>query len=123
MTTFSSITLNHLELSVNLGWPQDERIKPQIVTLDVVIHFSKTPLGCTTDQLTDTYCYHTLINTIKNSLEQRHFRLIEHLGFELYQTIKKSLANDARIQLHLTKKPAILNLMGGVTFSFGDELI
>jgi len=121
MTTYSKITLNNLELSVNLGWPQGERVKQQIVTLDVVLHFSKPPLACTTDQLADTYCYHTLINTIKKNLEQRHFRLIEHLGFELYQTIRQSLSSDTRIQLRLTKKPAILNLTDGVTFCYGDE--
>jgi FolB domain-containing protein len=122
MTMYSSITLNNLELSVNLGWPQGERIKPQIVALDVTLHFLSLPSACMSDQLTDTYCYDQLIKTIKNSLSARNFRLLEHLAHEIYYIIKQALAPDIKVNIRLTKKPAILNLTGGVTFCCGDAM-
>mgnify|MGYP001597833778 CR=1 FL=1 len=111
--------LNGLELSVNLGWPQGERKKTQIVSLTVIICFPTPPLGCTSDQLTDTYCYDSLIQSIKNGLADRDFRLLEHLGYEIHRIITENLPPDFKIHISVTKKPAILNLTGGVTFSYG----
>ncbi|HSW69186.1 MAG TPA: dihydroneopterin aldolase [Gammaproteobacteria bacterium] len=121
MKNYASMHLNGLELSVNLGWPKGERKKSQIVMLDVTIHFSKIPLGCTTDQLEDTYCYDALIKTIKNNVTGRDFRLLEHLGFELHRIVTENLPPDCKISIKLTKRPAILNLTGGVTFCYGFE--
>ncbi len=120
MKNYSSITLNRLELSVNLGWPQGERIKQQIVTLDVTIRFKEPPKGCSTDQLADTYCYDALVKTIKSYIATRNFRLLEHLGYEIHRLIKQSLAPDMAVEINITKKPAILNLTGGVTFCYSD---
>lgn len=121
MNNHASMQLNGLELSVNLGWPQGERKKTQIVSLTAIIYFPATPLGCTTDQLTDTQCYDTLIQSIKNGLGDRHFRLLEHLGYEIHRIIQDNLPPDFKVQISLTKKPAILNLTGGVTFSYGHR--
>ncbi len=120
MKNYSSIQLNGLELSVNLGWPQGERKKTQIVTLTVIIYFPTEPVGCTTDQLSDTHCYDSLIKSIKNGLADRDFRLLEHLGYEIHRIISDNLPADFNIHISLTKKPAILNLTGGVTFSYGS---
>lgn len=114
------MTLNGLKLSVNLGWPQGERKKTQIVSLDVIIAFPHPPLGCTTDQLKDTHCYDALINIIKKNVADRDFRLLEHLGYEIHRIIKENLPADFNVHINLTKKPAILNLTGGVTFSYGN---
>ena len=119
MNHYASITLQGLELSVNLGWPQGERVKQQTVTIDVTIRFANIPLACTTDHLEDTYCYDTLIAAIKNQLAPRHFRLLEHLGHEIY-TIVKQTVTAARVQVRVVKKPAIVNLTGGVAFCYGD---
>ncbi len=121
MKKYSSITLNRLKLSVNLGWPQGERVKQQIVTLNVTIRFKEPPVACTTDQLSDTYCYDDLVNTIKSHVATRNFRLLEHLGYEIYQVIKHSVRTALSVKILITKKPAILNLTGGVTFCYGDE--
>jgi len=115
----SSIHLNALELSVNLGWPKGERQKSQIVILNAAIYFQSFPKGCLTDQLTDTHCYATLIEKIKNNLDNRHFRLLEHLGYEIHRIIKDNMPADVKVSIELTKKPAILNLTGGVTFCYG----
>ncbi len=113
-----NMKINGLELSVNLGWPQDERKGVQIVMLDVSIHFPDLPPACLTDELADTYCYATLIQTIKNGIASRDFRLLEHLGYEIHRIISETFPPDFTIRVCLTKKPAILNLTGGVTFCY-----
>lgn len=118
---YTSMTLNGLELSVNLGWPSGERRKPQIVIADITLRFATPPKGCATDCLDDTHCYDALITLIKEQLATRHFRLLEHLGCELHALIKQALPATTRVTIRTTKKPAILNLTGGVSFFYGDE--
>lgn len=119
MKNTARITLNGLTLSVHLGWPHNERKKEQLIVLDVFIDFTKPPLGCVTDQLTDTYCYAALISAIEKEIKERDFRLIEHLGYEIHRIITDYLPSDCNVWINLTKKPAIGNLTGGVTFSYG----
>lgn len=120
MKNNACLKLNGLELSVNLGWPKGERKKSQIITLDVFISFPTTPLGCTTDRLEDTFCYDDLIQSIKNGVAERDFRLLEHLGYEIHRIVSDNFPPDFRVQISVTKKPAILNLTDGVTFCYGD---
>ncbi len=121
MKNYAQMNLNGLELTVNLGWPQGERKKTQIVTLNVSILFAAPPAGCVTDELADTDCYDALIKTIKKGIQDRDFRLIEHLGHEIHGMIKNHLPHDCKIHISLTKKPAIVDLTGGVTFCYGEE--
>lgn len=117
----TSLFLNGLELPVVLGWPEEERAQKQIVVLDIQIHFPKPPLACVTDNLVDTFCYDALVNSIKLRLAHEEFRLIEHLGHDIYQICKEHLTKNVLLGIRLTKKPAIENLTGGVSFCYGDE--
>ena len=118
MTT-ACLTVNGLELSIYLGWPQTERLQQQTVTVDMIIQFNETPLACTTDRLKDTFCYDELIKILKENVASRRFKLIEHVGYEMYQLVKNFLPNHALLQLSVTKKPAIENLTGGIRFCYG----
>ena len=120
MTQYSNITIQGLALNVNLGWPDTERQSQQIVILDVTLHFEKPPLACYSDQLNDTFCYDLLISTIKKKVLSRGFRLIEQLGFEIYQTVKSLLPPHLCVYINLSKKPAIKGLKQ-VSFTFGDR--
>lgn len=117
----SCIQLYGLELDIHLGWPDAERLLKQVIIADIKIVFIQPPNACLTDNLADTFCYDKLTNEIKQRVAAQPFRLLEHLGHELYQTIKKTLNNDSLISLRITKKPAIPNLTGGVSFCYGDE--
>lgn len=117
----SNISLNGLELSVNLGWPEEERQQKQLVLVDVNIRLLKPPQACHTDQLEDTFCYDALVTAIKSYTTQESFRLVEHLGYKIYKLIKDITQNNALVTIRLHKKPAIANLTGGVAFSYGDE--
>ena len=118
---YSHITLQGLELPVHLGWPHAERLVKQIVRLDIQLAFKEPPKGCITDNLEDTQCYDTLISQLKETILTKKFRLIEYLGHEIYQTLKKALSTDTQVSLRVTKQTAIPNLTGGVTFYYGDE--
>lgn len=118
----SSLHLKGLALDVHLGWPQAEREKTQAIILDIKLHFLQPPRACSTDDLEDTHCYDTLVQNIRHYLNQREFRLIEHLGKELYQFIKLQFSKqEASLTIRITKKPTISNLNGGVSFCYGDS--
>lgn len=114
------IVLHKLELSIHLGWPESERLLKQNVMVDIDIHFSEPPRACLTDQLEDTYSYETLSNAIKEKITSRQFRLIEHLGHEIYQHVKILLPKATLVTICITKKPPILNL-AEVSFWYGDN--
>lgn len=120
MKNKADIILSGLELSVNLGWPKGERLKQQIVRVDVTLSFAEPPLACRTDQLKDTLCYDSLISKIKAYVADRNFRLIEHLGYGIHDAIRQNVSADMRVKVSVTKKPLIENLLGGVTFCYGD---
>ena len=116
------MTFHDLLLSVRLGWPKEERTDHQQVAVTLCLTFPEPPLACQTDQLADTICYHTLTEALKEGIRDKSFRLIECLAETLYQLTQAFLANpETRIQVHVTKKPAIAGLTGGVTFSYGER--
>src|SRR5687768_4437996 len=110
----SSLTLQGLAFDVFLGWPDKEREQKQSILLDIELCFNHPPRACSTDDLADTHCYDELVSNIKQHLRERSFRLIEHLGKELYQYIRHEFTpHDASLNIRITKKPPIPNLMGG----------
>lgn len=120
-TIYSHITLNGLEFPIHLGWPDDEISSKQIVQLDVHLSFPKPPKGSESDDLNDTYCYDILVTKIKENILQRQFRLLEHLGHEIYHIIKQALPPEIAVSLRIKKQTSIRGLTGGVTFFYGDE--
>lgn len=121
-TLFSQIHLRDIELNLHLGWPTAERINKQKVLLDVKLGFSEPPRACVTDELTDTYDYDSLIQTILKETESKEFRLIELMGAHIYQIIRKMLPDVDKVQVAIAKRPAISQLTGGVVFTFGDTM-
>jgi 7,8-dihydroneopterin aldolase/epimerase/oxygenase len=122
MTTKSSLFINALELELFLGWPNEERIRQQIVTLDVEIQYSSPPKACSSDHLQDTVCYRELIEMLRAKVGSKHYHLIEHVTQEVYTALKTVLPSSCHLSVHLTKHPQIQGL-GSVTFSYHDEVI
>lgn len=121
MTTFSSIHLHGIELNLHLGWPAAEREQRQIILVDLMLTFAKPPKACETDDLDDTYCYDTLVQAVVKQTEQHEFRLIEHLAAKIYHLVKKECVDISSVCVSVFKKPAVANLSGGVTFTYGDK--
>jgi FolB domain-containing protein len=120
-TIASSIVLRGLEFPVFLGWPETERATPQVVVMDFNLQFAQPPQGCVSDELQDTYCYDTLTATIMKKVSQRQFRLLEHLGHEVYQHIKAFVTEGTKVNIRVKKQPPIAGLKGGVFFNYGDD--
>lgn len=120
MTQAASILIQGLELKINLGWTPDEQAKVQTIMLNITLAFLEPLPACLSDNLDDTICYDQLIRKIKSALAAKHFRLIEHVGFEVYQLIKNTIPIQTHVTTQITKKPKIEGLTGGVTFSYGD---
>lgn len=116
----SKLTLRNLELRVNLGWPDKERLQEQVVLLDIEIEFPETPKACITDNLADTLCYSTLTQHIRANIAAKNFYLIEHLSYEIYQLIQSQLPDSAKMNVRITKHPNIDGLLGGVSFAYGE---
>ncbi|MES2217473.1 MAG: dihydroneopterin aldolase [Pseudomonadota bacterium] len=124
MTNISSgIVLRGLEFPVFLGWPDAERAQQQLVVIDINLQFQQPPQGCVSDELQDTHCYDTLTATILEKISTRQYKLLEHLGHELYQHIKAFVKEGTTVGVRVKKLPPIASLKGGVFFHYGDENI
>lgn len=115
--TSGLLTVRGLELKVNLGWRDKELMDPQSVMLDFEVSFYTAPKACTTDHLADTLCYAVIIEDIRTHLNNKKYRLIEHLSQDIQQRIIPYLPAFAHLRVTVTKKPKIEGLVGGVSYS------
>lgn len=117
-----TLQVNALKLNVHLGWPEKERLKKQIVWLDLYITFPNVPKACQTDRLENTYCYADIIKILSKQISNKTFHLIEHLTAEIYKMVKNLLPKNVLLSVCITKYPKIKQLQGGVSFHYGDQL-
>lgn len=117
---YSQLQIRQVDLQLNLGWRSKERAQEQGILLDIDIHFPTAPAACETDHLDNTVCYDQLIQTIREQLGDKPFRLIEHLARDIYLIVKTALPENATTVIHITKFPKVTGLIGGVCFSYGD---
>ncbi len=121
MTPTTTLQIQDLALLLRLGWTAEERETPQLITLAITILFNQPPTACQTDELQDTDCYDTLIQTILAEFHQQPFKLIEQVAASIHHFIKKNLKQEACVTVNLTKKPVIAGFTGKVCFSYGDN--
>lgn len=117
------LILNNLSLNVKLGHTEAERSLPQQVLVQIKLQFTEAPSACSTDNLQDTLCYATLSDELQKFCYSRSFKLIEFLGYQLYQFLKKKIAEmvseKINIFLCVTKNPPLNNLEQS-SFSISD---
>ena len=116
----STLSINRLELPINIGWPEEERAEKQIVFVDINFSFPALPSAFQNDDLKDTICYQTLIENIRQFVQHKYFRLVEHFCYELHQFIKTQYAVPAYLSVQIRKYPCINGLTEGVTVSCTD---
>lgn len=107
---YTSLSINDLQLKVNLGASEKERARKQTVMLNIDIIFSTPPKACKTDAIADSVCYDEMIVKIRKFCIGKEYSLIEHLGHQLHQFIKKNIPSGCRLYLMVEKKPPIPNL-------------
>ena len=117
----TSLSLQGLRLQVRLGCSAEERSIPQFVSFDLEIRFFEVPPGCFTDSLRETICYAHLSEILKAVCSRGEYQLIEKLGWDAYQSIRKQLPPSVELKLQaLKEKPPIPELTGGATFTISD---
>jgi len=108
------LILTDISLDVKLGYLEEERSLPQRVLAQIKLQFMQVPLACTTDNLQDTLCYATLSCDLQKFCDSRSFKLIEALGYQLYQFLKKKItemtSGKVNIFLCITKRPPLAHL-------------
>lgn len=115
----ASLHLNEIELFVHLGWPEEERKQPQAVRVNIEVEFETPPDACETDQLEDSFCYAALIKKIQENTTNKQFRLIEHLGCDIYKLLKTILPSS-QVRVKICKYPKLTGFSGPVYFTYGD---
>ena len=66
------------------------------------------------------YCYDALTKLIQKQIALKSYRLIEHLGCEIYNIAKAFFSSHDKIAVKIIKHPDIPGLTGGASFSYGD---
>ncbi|MES2998121.1 MAG: dihydroneopterin aldolase [Pseudomonadota bacterium] len=111
---YFQLVLKDIGLDVKLGHPEEERSLPQRVFLQVKLQFVDLPLACTTDNLQDTICYASLSCDLQKFCDCRSFKLIESFAYQLYQFLKKKIAEmtseKINVFLCITKNPPLATL-------------
>lgn len=118
----AQLTIPELFLFVRLGLGETERLAPQKVSLFLRITFKQPPGACSSDDINETLCYHTLRDEFRALVESKHYKLIEHLGECLLQATIRIL--EARrlvpaivhIDLHKLSVP-LVDVPHGAIFS------
>ncbi len=117
------LLVEDISLDVKLGHSEEERSSLQRVLVQVTFGFEAIPLVCTTDNLHDTLCYATLIDELQTFCDDRSFKLIEALGYQLYQFLKQKImatrSEKITVFLRVIKNPP-LSTLEQASFSISD---
>lgn len=127
--TYSACTALHdLRLYVHLGVTEEERAKPQLISVDVRC-YSSDPLSSYSDDEGEYICYGKLSDRIKNFCYAKPYRLIEFMGARCFEEIRESIseqlgadkAKDVAVWIRIHKlKPPVEDLKGGSSFTTTD---
>lgn len=80
------IFLNEVKIETRLGVPEWERLKPQIIVLDIEFALPHSR-ACETDAITDTIDYGHVVTRIRETLAHHSFHLVEALAEHVCQLI------------------------------------
>jgi len=105
-------------LWLSVGWTEAERAVPQPIDIDLSITLAVAPLAASTDRLSDTFCYATLLSTLATAGQTKPFKLLECLAGALLDTAEQFLRDQgypAAISIGVTKVcPPVPDVLGGV---------
>jgi dihydroneopterin aldolase len=125
---YYKLLISDLRIWLRLGYKEEERFYPQLVSFNIELIFKFPPVATTTDKLEDTVCYLEIVQNVKNLCQSKEFCLIEYLAAEIYRDINKTLEDKKHIisQVNVTickMSPPIADIHGGVSFTYCDAPI
>ena len=114
------LRLHRLKLQVRLGAEVYERSQLQGVEVDVSFFFPELTGASLLDN-DDYLCYGGLAKLMESRCKDNEFRLIEHLGAELFKIARGTAPADVKITLKLLKcKLPGVDAAGGASFTLTD---
>jgi dihydroneopterin aldolase len=117
----TALRIRDYVLFVHLGVTPQERSGLQEVRVDLDLYFDQPVRACATDKITDTICYSDLCKSLRATVNQREFALVEHLNEVLKMTLQRQLPAGQKFRLSVHKLyPPVENLRGGVIFEQGE---
>lgn len=100
-----TIFLSEVKVQTKLGVPEWERMTPQTIILDIEIGYDLSK-ACQSDDVNDTIDYGTVVNRVRETLQENSFQLVEKLAEHLCHLILKEFnAQSVKIKV---AKPTIL---------------
>ena len=110
-----TIEIKGLRVPTHLGWPDDERARPQMVSIDLVLHADLTKAALS-DDLADTVDYDVLIREVDGLVRSSKSRLVEHLGEEIATSISRyRLIDRVTVVIHKVELELSGIDLGGVS--------
>lgn len=98
------LTVTDLEFMVHLGWTDEERRRVRRVLVNIEFVFAELPKAAFSDDLNDTpVCYQKIEWMLREAIEDKEFKLMEHLGQHCYQLIEQALPVGVDFTISLTK--------------------
>ena len=80
------IFLSEVKIQTKLGVPEWERMVRQTIVLDIEIAMPHNQ-SCTTDEICDTIDYGLVVGRLRDTLNEKSFKLVEALAEHLCQLI------------------------------------
>ncbi len=94
-----------MRLWVSLGCSAEEKANPQPVDVNININFSKEPVGCRSDQLSDVCCYKIVTEQVVDSVKNKSFSLIESLALHIFEVVAEYLSSENDVIEIVISKP------------------
>ncbi len=114
------LVLEGLVLRVKVGCSREERAKPAALIFDFALRFKRPPRACRTDDLNDTVCYAHFSELTRKRATGKEFKLIEHLGTVVYETLRAELPRGCELAVRVSKRrPPIPGVEGAARFITG----
>ncbi len=118
-STYAELHIQGIPVHVYIGISEEERVNMQNLAIDFKMTFKSLPVGCTTDDIADTFCYHTLYKIMKSKFDASVHNLIEHLAMEMLTFFSENLKTDnlKAVEVTTNKIAPIRGLTGNVAFT------
>lgn len=118
------LVVDRLQLEVNLGFYEQERIKTQKIEVSFRLYFEDA-IACNNDDAAEFFDYGKLADMLREFCSGKQFNLVEFMAMELFRTLRARINElggaDARLWLKLNKVEApVPGLLGGAAFIHSD---
>jgi 7,8-dihydroneopterin aldolase/epimerase/oxygenase len=107
--------IESLRQPVRLGWFDEERSFPQVVTIDLTLEIDSEGAQ-RSDDVADTVDYTEIVSRVQRLCDERTWKLLERMTFEIVQNI---LEHFSRIRYaHISVRKHIIPAAQGVVVEY-----